>query len=105
MLKFYNNNKNNKGLTSFSSSKDDVRDVPAVYITANRFTLSSLKRHVSEEKNEIQNGADHGNYFKSKVQKMSFKPTAEGGDRRAKAKIRRQRVPDNWSGIRKRAFT
>ena len=35
-----NNNNNNKGLTSVSSSKVDVRDVSAVYIVTNRFTLT-----------------------------------------------------------------
>ena len=32
------NNNNNKGLTSVSSSKDDVRDVPSANIAINRFT-------------------------------------------------------------------
>ena len=52
-----NNNNNNKGLTSVSSSKDGVRDVPAAYITTNRFTQNDLKRYKTEEKNEIKNGA------------------------------------------------
>ena len=46
-----NNNNNNKGLTSVSSSKDDVKDVPAAYITTNRYTQNGLKRYMSEEKN------------------------------------------------------
>ena len=34
------NNIDNKGLTPVSSSKDDIRDAPAVYITTNRFNLT-----------------------------------------------------------------
>ena len=33
---------------------DDVRDVPAAYITTNQFTQNGLKRYMSEEKNEVQ---------------------------------------------------
>src|SRR5688572_32650853 len=48
----YNNNNNNKGLTSVSSSKDDVRDVPAAHITTNRFTQNDSQKHVLERKRE-----------------------------------------------------
>ena len=53
----YDDEMNNKDLTSVSSSKDGVRDVPAAYITTNRFTQNDLKRYKTEEKNEVQNGA------------------------------------------------
>ena len=36
---------------------------------------------------------------------MCFKTTAEGGNRRARAKIRRQKVPDCGSGVSKGAST
>ena len=47
-----NNNNNNKGLTSVSSSKDDVREVPAAYITTNQFTQNGLKK---KENDKVQN--------------------------------------------------
>jgi len=45
-----------KGYRPFFSPKDGVRDVPAAYITTNRFTQNDLKRYKTEEKNEVQNG-------------------------------------------------
>jgi len=59
---------------------------------------------------EIQNGAGQvirrqsGEKFCLWWKKMCFKPAAESGNRGAKAKGRRQRVPDSRSGKRERAL-
>src|SRR5579872_6061617 len=75
----HNNNNNNKDLTSVSSSRDDVRDVPTAYITTNRFTQNDLKRYMPEKRNN-KNDNNNEKYKRSKKQCQSGdQNTVRGG--------------------------
>ena len=86
-----------------SSSKDDVRDVPAAHITTNRFTQNDSQNLFWREKRDPKRcrSDDQKTVRTNNLylwwEKMCFKPATESGNRGAGAKIRKQRVPESGS--------